>query len=100
MSRPSRLDAVRRRLTITRYAIGVLAAGALAGGAVVARAAHPGSHGSHRSSASVSAAVPGESSSVLAAAAGLGNAAVPSGSNSTVSPAPAAAPPVAQSAGS
>jgi hypothetical protein len=99
MSQPARFDAVRRRLRITRYAIGALAVGTLAGGALVVRAAHPGSQGQHSAKATT-AAVPGESSSVLSAAAGLGVSEESGQSNSSVSPAPAAAPPVAQSAGS
>jgi Na+/H+-dicarboxylate symporter len=89
MSRPSRMESARRRVRITRYAIGVVAAGALAGGAVVARAAHPGTHGQHSTSAQ--AAIPSESSSLQAAA---------GGSSSSVSPAPAASQPVVQSSGS
>ena len=89
MSSPSRIETARRRLRITRYAIGVVAAAALAGGAVVARAAHPGTHGQHSTSAQ--AAIPSESSSVQAAA---------GGSSSSVSPAPAASQPVVQSSGS
>ena len=102
MSHPSRMDAVHRRVRITRYVIGVAAAGAFAGGAVVVRAAHPGTHG-HRSitSASAQAAIPNESSSLQAAADSLtGASSSSSSSGSSVSPAPAASPPVVQSSGS
>ncbi len=118
MSRPSRMDAVHRRLRITRYAIGVIAAGVFAGGAVAVRAAHPGTHGHHSTSAQAQAAIPGESSSLLAAANSLtgssssgssddsgsssssGSSDDSGSSSSPVSPAPAASAPVVQSSGS
>jgi hypothetical protein len=38
----SRIERARRRVIITRYAIGIASAAALAGFAAVARASHPG----------------------------------------------------------
>jgi hypothetical protein len=98
MSSSSRMDFARRRVQITRYAVGLVAAGAFAGGVALARAAHPGSHG-HQGSTSAQAAIPSESSAVAAAsqASGLGSS---SSSGGSVSPAPYASPPVVQSAGS
>ena len=93
MSSPSRLESARRSLRITRYGIGVVAVGAFAGGAVVARAAHPGTHG-HRSPSSAQAAIPSESSALQAAAGSS------SSFGSPVSPAPATSPPVVQSSAS
>ena len=102
MTSSSRLDSARRRVQITRYAVGVVAAGVFAGGVAIARAAHPGSH---HHSASVQAAIPSESNAVAAAAesSGLGAASGDDGSGSSgssVSPAPATSPPVVQSSGS
>ena len=103
MASSSRMDSARRRVQVTRYAVGVVAAGVFAGGVAIARAAHPGSH---HHSASVEAAIPTESTAVAAAAQlecvrrlerrlrqfrQLG---------SSVSPAPATSPPVVQSSGS
>ena len=108
MSQPNRMESARRRVQITRYVIGVVAAGAFAGGAVVARAAHPGTHGHHSTSAE--AAIPSESSALAAAAQSSGSGSTNSDDNSSsssssssgssVSPAPAASPPVVQSSGS
>jgi hypothetical protein len=101
MNPSSRVDFARRRVQITRYAVGAIAAGAFAGGVAVARAAHPGSHG-HGHSAVAEAAIPSESSAV-ASAAGSGVFAAPTGDDSSggsVSPAPATSPPVVQSSGS
>ena len=100
MTSSSRLDSARRRVQITRYAVGVVAAGVFAGGVAIARAAHPGSH--HHSASSVQAAIPSESNAVAAAAesSGLGAASGDDGSGSSVSPAPATSPPVVQSSGS
>jgi hypothetical protein len=100
MSSSSRLDFARRRVRITRYAVGVVAAGVFAGGIAVARAAHPGSHG-HQPSSSAQAAIPNESSALAAAAQSSALGSGSSGrSGSSVSPAPAASPPVVQSSGS
>jgi hypothetical protein len=98
MTSSSRIDSARRRLQVTRYAVGIAAAGVFAGGVAVARAAHPGS-GHH--STSVQAAIPSESDSVAAAAqsSGLGAASGDS-SGSSISPAPSTSPPVVQSSGS
>jgi len=103
MNRSSRVDTARRRVQVTRYAIGVVAAGVFAGGVAVARAAHPGTHGHHGTSAQ--AAIPSESDAVAAAAQSSGLAPSSSDDNSSssgssVSPAPAASPPVVQSSGS
>ena len=101
MSPSSRVETARRRVQATRYAIAVVAAGVFAGGVAVARAAHPGSHGSHATSAQ--AAVPAESDAVAAAAQSSGltpSSGDSSGSGSSVSPAPAASPPVVQSSAS
>jgi hypothetical protein len=93
------MDSARRRLQVTRYAVGIVAAGVFAGGVAIARAAHPGSH---RHSASGVAAIPNESSAVAAAANSsvFGGSSDGSGTGSSVSPAPAASPPVVQSSGS
>ena len=108
MTRSNRLDSVRRRVQLTRYAVGVVAVGVFAGGVAVARAAHPGGH--HVSS-SAEAAIPGESDAVAAAAQSVfgapssgdessGSSNSSGSSSSSVSPAPAASPPVVQSSGS
>ncbi len=101
MNPASRMDSARRRVQVTRYAVGVVAVGAFAGGVAIARAAHPGA--AHHSSSSAQAAVPGESDAV-AAAAQSSVFGTPSGgddsSGSSVSPAPATSPPVVQSSGS
>jgi hypothetical protein len=94
----SRMEFARRRVQITRYAVGIVAAGAFAGGVALARSAHPGSQG-HQQSTSAQAAIPSESSAVAAAgeSSGLGSS---TSSGGSVSTAPAASPPVVQSAGS
>jgi hypothetical protein len=103
MNHPSRVKTARRRLQVTRYAIGVIAAGIFAGGVAVARAAHPGAHGSHGPSGQ--AAIPSESAAVASAAQssvlGTPSSGDDSGSSGgSVSPAPATSPPVVQSSGS
>ena len=98
MSSPSRVESARRSVRITRYAIGVVAAGAFAGGAVVARAAHPGTHGHHSTAATAQAAIPSESSALQAAAGSSSSSS--SSSSGSVSPAPETSPPVVQSSGS
>ncbi len=103
MASSSRIDSARRRVQITRYAVGVVAAGVFAGGIAIARAAHPGGH---HHSASVEAAIPSESNAVASAAQSgvFGGSSDDSGSSgssgSSVSPAPATSPPVVQSSGS
>ncbi|HUZ81643.1 MAG TPA: hypothetical protein VMU73_05305 [Gaiellaceae bacterium] len=84
------MESARRRVRIARYGITVVAAGALAAGAVVVRAAHPGKH-SGQTTLAAQAAVPGESSTFQQAA---------GQSSSSVSPAPAGGAPVVQSSGS
>jgi hypothetical protein len=103
MNRSSRVETARRRVQITRYAIGVIAAGVFAGGVAVARAAHPGAHGHKGTSAE--AAIPSESNAVAAAAQSsvLGTSSSRDSSGSaggSVGPAPATSPPVVQSSGS
>ena len=103
MNRSSRVETARRRVHVTRYAIGVIAAGVFAGGVAVVRAAHPGAHGHH--GATAQAAIPSESAAVASAAQssvlGTPSSSDDSGSSgSSVSPAPAASPPVVQSSGS
>jgi hypothetical protein len=93
MTQPTRMDAARRRVRIARYVIAAAAAGAFAGAGLVARAAHPGTHGS---STSAQAAIPAEPSLFQQAAA---QSTFGSGGGS-VSSAPASSPPVVQSSGS
>ena len=40
----TRIERARRRVTVTRYAIGIASAAALAAFAAVARVSHPGTH--------------------------------------------------------
>lgn len=42
MTKPSRIELARRRLTVVRYSVGITAAAAFAVFAFAARAAHPG----------------------------------------------------------
>ena len=89
MEGPSRIEAARRRVRIARYTIAVAAAGALAAGAAVARAAHPGANSGQSSTRAQRshAALPSVSSEFDA-------------SGGSVSSAPSSSAPVIQSSGS
>jgi hypothetical protein len=52
----SRIEQARRRVTVTRYAIGIASAAALAVFAAVARTSHPGTHSSSTAIANVTTA--------------------------------------------
>ena len=94
MTQPTRMDAARRRVRIARYVIAAAAAGAFAGAGLVARAAHPGTHGSSKSA---QASIPAEPSLFQQAAAQSGLSGSGGGS---VSSAPSSSPAVVQSSGS
>jgi hypothetical protein len=49
----TRIEQARRRLTVTRYALGIGAAAALAAFAAAARASHPATHGVRSAGTSV-----------------------------------------------
>jgi len=89
MKGPSRIEAARRRVRIARYTIAVAAAGALAAGAAVARAVHPGTSGGQSTARTQrQSALPSVSSEFDDAGGG------------SVSSAPSSSAPVIQSSGS
>jgi hypothetical protein len=58
----SRIAQARRRITVTRYAIGIASAAALAAFAVIARTSHPGTHSSSTASTSATTAATSDDS--------------------------------------
>jgi hypothetical protein len=90
MKGPSRIEAARRRVQIARYTIVVAAASALAAGAAVARAVHPGTNSAQSTTRAQrsQSALPSVSSEFEDASGG------------SVSSAPSSSAPVIQSSGS
>ena len=91
------METARRRLRITRYAIGVTAATVFGGGVAAVRAAHPGSHGATKQSTVAAAALDAPASFRTAEQQAQSSTFGVSGSSSI---APATSAPVIQSGGS